>query len=229
MSCLDRAAEEIVTQWTVARDKDRSQVLANMEKIVALCEEAVKIWEGYLKSPGAPGDKFAIVSWVGPDRAKQLHDLSLSTFDAVEKTCGIVGTHATRSLALEPSLIEMAYRMLRPGETGPDYAKEAIDTMQTRIKHLRELMQRVKGAKLAAKKAPAKGSAKSASAAKPSKSKAAAKAAKKPAPRPKKKSTGKTVKKSAAKTKKKSGAVKAKKPKKGGAKKKATSKKSKRR
>jgi hypothetical protein len=196
MVCLERAAEEIITQWTASRQKDRETVLTQMNKTIDCCNEAIKIWEDFLKSPGSGADKFSVLPAVGAARAKQLHEISLKTFDTVEQACRL--TAAGRFLALDESLIETAYRLPKPGETAPDYARAAIAAMQQRIAKIRELMTRIKNAKpVAAKAAPkpaAPGKAVKKSANKKSTNKTAKKAAK-PKAAARKKAAGKSAKK----------------------------------
>ncbi|HEX9625909.1 MAG TPA: hypothetical protein VGA00_03105 [Acidiferrobacterales bacterium] len=196
MVCLERAAEEIITQWTASRQKDRETVLTQMNKAIDCCNEAVQIWEGFLKSPGSGADKFSVLPAVGAARAKQLHEISLKAFDVLEQACRL--TTAGRFLALDESLIETAYRLPKPGETAPDYARAAIVTMQQRIAKIRELMARIKNAKpVAAKAAPKQAAPKQAAprkAVKKSPGKTAKQAAK-PKAAVKKKAAKKSVKK----------------------------------
>jgi hypothetical protein len=191
MVCLERAAEEIITQWTASRQKDRETVLTQMNKAIDCCNEAVQIWEGFLKSPGSGADKFSVLPAVGAARAKQLHEISLKAFDVLEQACRL--TTAGRFLALDESLIETAYRLPKPGETAPDYARAAIVTMQQRIAKIRELMARIKNAKpVAAKAAPKQAAPRKAVKKSPGKT---AKQAARPKAAVKKKAAKKSVKK----------------------------------
>src|SRR3990172_4140352 len=96
------------------------------------CQATVQVWQGYLAKPGTPGDQWTIVSWIGPDRAKQLHGINLRAKQNVEEVCRMAGPQAGRFIGLEENvdIIEMAYRMLKPGETGTDAAKAAIQRQQ---------------------------------------------------------------------------------------------------
>jgi hypothetical protein len=69
----------------------------------------------------------------------------------------------------------MAYRMLKPGETGTDAAKIAAQRLQERMDYIRGLMQRLRTAKPASKPAAKQSAPKKAGkkAAKPSRKKAA--------------------------------------------------------
>jgi hypothetical protein len=146
--------------------------------VVKECQAAVQVWQGYLAKPGAPGDQWTIVSWVGPDRAKQLHEINLRAKQNVEELCRMAGPRSGRFVALDDDVIEMAYRMLKPGETGSDAAKTAVQRLQERMEYIRGLMQRLKAApaKAEGKKSATKhGASKKAGkkATKPSKKKAA--------------------------------------------------------
>lgn len=192
MGCLERAAEEIVTQWGANRQKDREAVLNQMDKVIACCNEAVQVWEGIAKSPGSGANAFSVLPAVGAARAKQLHEISLKTYDALEQACRSTG--AGRFMALDESLIEMAYRAPKPAETASEYAKTAVATMQQRIAGIRALMTRIKNAKPVAGRPVVKSAGKAAP------KKAAKKASRKPvkkaaAPVAKKKPVKKSAKK----------------------------------
>ena len=175
MDSLDRAVE-LISRWKADRQKQRAEVLTRLEAVAKECQSAVQVWQGYLDKPGAPGDQWAIVSWIGPERAKQLHEIDLRAKAEVEAVCRLAGPQAGRFIALEGSanVIEMAYRMLNPGESGTDAARTAVQRQQEHIDYIRGLMQRVRAGKPAGKTAPAK---KAASA--KGKKKAAAKSVKK--------------------------------------------------
>jgi hypothetical protein len=181
MDSLDRAVE-LISRWKVDRQKQRAEVLTRLDAVAKECQSAVQVWQGYLDKPGAPGDQWAIVSWIGPERAKQLHEIDLRAKAEVAAICRLAGPQAGRFIALEggANVIEMAYRMLNPGESGTDAAKTAVQRQHERLDYIRGLMQRVRAGKPAGKTAPAK---KSASA--KGKKKAAAKSVKKKAPKKK--------------------------------------------
>lgn len=159
MDSLDRAIE-LMMRWKADRQKQRADVLSRLEAVVKECQTAVQVWQGYLAKPGAPGDQWTIVSWVGPDRAKQLHEINLRAKQNVEEVCRMAGPQSGRFVALDDDVIEMAYRMLKPGETGADAAKTAIQRLQERMDYIRGLMQRLRGAKPASKVASTKASGK---------------------------------------------------------------------
>ncbi len=155
MDSLDRAIE-LVMRWKADRQKQRADVLSRLDAVLKECQTAVQVWQGYLAKPGAPGDQWTIVSWVGPDRAKQLHEINLRTKQNVEEVCRMAGPQSGRFVALDDDVIEMAYRMLKPGETGVDAAKTAVQRLQERMDYIRGLMQHLRTAKPASKVASAK-------------------------------------------------------------------------
>jgi hypothetical protein len=159
MDSLDRAIE-LVMRWKADRQKQRADVLSRLDAVVKECQAAVQVWQGYLAKPGVPGDQWTIVSWVGPDRAKQLHEINLRAKQNVEEVCRMAGPQSGRFVALDDDVIEMAYRMLKPGETGVDAAKTAVQSLQERMDYIRSLMQHLRTAKPVSKGAPAKASGK---------------------------------------------------------------------
>jgi hypothetical protein len=159
MDSLDRAIE-LVTRWKADRQKQRADVLSRLDAVVKECQTAVQVWQGYLAKPGVPGDQWTIVSWVGPDRAKQLHEINLRAKQNLEEVCRMAGPRSGRFIALDEDVIEMAYRMLKSDETGVDAAKTAVQRQQERMDNIRGLMQRLRTAKPASKAAPAKVSGK---------------------------------------------------------------------
>ena len=161
MDSLDRAIE-LITRWKADRQKPRADVLARLEAVVQDSQAAVQVWQGYLEKPGKPGDHWTIMSWIGPDRAKQLHEINLRAKQNVEEVCRMAGPPAGRFITLEENVdvIEMAYRMLKPGETGPDAATAALRRQQERMDYIRGLMQRIRTAQPESKGAPAKAAGK---------------------------------------------------------------------
>ena len=145
MDSLDRAIE-LVMRWKADRQKQRADVLSRLDAVVKECQTAVQVWQGYLAKPGAPGDQWTIVSWVGPDRAKQLHEINLRAKQNVEELCRMAGPRSGRFVTLDDDVIEMAYRMLKPGETGSDAAKTAVQRLLERMEYIHGLMQRLKAA-----------------------------------------------------------------------------------
>lgn len=179
------------------RGANGPQVAAKLEALGAVSDEAARIWQDYLDRPGAPGDKYTLVSWMGPDRARQLFDLSLKAKPLVDDICAAAGPTA-RLLVLDESPVVMAYAHLADGETGPQASQARLAAQQAMGKHLRALADAVRVLK------PGSGK----TAANPRKTAAGkAVAKKKPAattkPAAKKKAPKKAVKKTAGKPAKK--------------------------
>lgn len=175
MQILDQAVE-IMRK----RGANGAQVAASFEALAAVGEEAARVWQGYLDKPGATGDKYTLVSWMGPDRANQLFGLSLKAKTVVDEIRAATGPQA-RFLVLDESPIVLAYAGLKEGETGPQAAQARLAAQQAMNKHLRELAGMVRSLKpgaakaQAAKVAPKKAAAKK----KPTAKKPVKKAAKK--------------------------------------------------
>lgn len=171
---------------------DGARAASLLEGIAAAGDEAARIWQGYVDKPGAPGDKYTLISWMGPERANRLQDLSHKAGDLVKELCAGTGAQS-RFLVMDESPIQMAYVGLMEGETGPQAAAARLAAQQATNKHLRDLAGQVrsakagkggakKAAKPAAKKSPAKKTvSRKAPAKKPAKKKA------KPKKAPKKK------------------------------------------
>src|SRR3989344_1506740 len=138
MNSLDRAID-LVWRWKADRQKQRAEVLDRLETVVKECQAATQVWQGYLDKLGAPGDRWTIVSWIGPVRAKQLHEINLRAKQNIEELCRMAGPQSGRFIGLEENVdaVEMEYRMLKPGETGTDAAKSAVQKMQERMDYLR--------------------------------------------------------------------------------------------
>ena len=171
-----------------------AKVAAKFEALAVMGDQAAAIWQGYLDKPGAPGDKYALVTWAGADRSKKLYELSLEARALVNEICAATGP-AARFLVLDESPIALAYVGLKEGETGVQAAQARLATQLATNKHLRTLANQVRSAKPAAagkKAAPAK------KATKPAARKAAPK--KKPAKKP---AAKKVAKKAAKKSPKK--------------------------
>ena len=183
MNSLDKAVE-LVLRWKADRQKDRAEIVARLEGVIKECQAATQVWQSYLAKPGASGDQWTIISWIGAERAKQLLDINLRAKQMVEEACRMAGPEAGRYVNFDEGPVETAYRQLNQGESGVDAAKTAVERLQARTNHLRGLIERVRSAKPAA--APAKKSAsKKTSTKKPAKKAAAKPAKKKAAPKKK--------------------------------------------
>ncbi|MBI3547173.1 MAG: hypothetical protein HY081_11385 [Gammaproteobacteria bacterium] len=155
MNSLDRAVE-LVLRWKANRQIERNAVLENLQGTIKDCQTAIQVWQGYLDKPGAAGDQRTIISWIGPERAKQLFDINLNAKQKIEHACHMAGPDAGRFIMFDENIIELAYRQLKPDETGPDAAKNAIQQLQARSNYLGGLIERIRSTK------PASGSVKSA-------------------------------------------------------------------
>ena len=147
-----RSIEDVVVtieRWDQERSKDRELVLSQLNAISKNCEEAIEVWQRYLDNPGTGGNQWTAVSWVGPERAKRLHELNLRAAELIHQLCTIAGSEAVRFLAYEDSMIEMAYRQLEQGETGPDMARSAVERMNAHRAYLNSVAERVKSIRLA--------------------------------------------------------------------------------
>ena len=150
MQILDQAVEAIQKQGAKGR-VNGAPLAAKLEAIAACGDQAARVWQGYLDNPGASGDKYTIVSWIGAERARQLHELSLQAQALVKEVCAATGDQA-RFLVLDESPIALAYRGLKDGETGPQAAQASLAEQQATNKHLRVLADKVRAIKAAAAK-----------------------------------------------------------------------------
>jgi hypothetical protein len=165
-------AVELVSRWPSSKQQQRAQVGALLDGLIVRCEDAIKVWKGYVASPGAPGDRFSLVTWVGSDRARQLFDIHLAARGEAQRLCDLAGPAAGRLLGLDEDVVEMAYRQLGEGETGPQAAETALAKLNQRVQYLNGLKQKLRAAPPAGKPAAKKAAGKKAA---PAKKKAAAK------------------------------------------------------
>lgn len=142
MHYLTRAITQI-EQGKAHGEVNRKQAIACLEAVIAACAEASKVWQGYLASPGTPGDKWSVLSWVGAERAKLLHEIGLEARSRMMQAS--LGTGGN-SAGLEDAIIELAYGQVKEGETGQDVAKLAIQRMQERVQAIRKLIARIEAA-----------------------------------------------------------------------------------
>jgi len=132
---------------------------------------------------------------MGPDRTRELYELSLRAHRLVDAVCAAAGPEA-RFLVMDESPIVLAYVGLKEGETGPQAASARLDAQQAMNKHLHALAGQVRSLKPA--RSAARPAGKKPAAKKPAKKKTGTK--KKSVPK-KKKAAGKTGKKAAKKKK----------------------------
>jgi hypothetical protein len=153
MNSLDSAIS-VIAKWPATKQKEKATAKAMLAGLIADCEAAIKVWEGYLAAPTSSGDRWSIVTWIGAERGKQLHELNLDAKARLAAICRSAGGGAARTVDLEDNLIEMAYRMLAPGETGIEAAQSAVRMLQGRIEYLRGLSAQVAAVPAAAKAGP---------------------------------------------------------------------------
>ena len=177
MYSLDKAVE-LVLQWPADRKKDRDEIISLLEGTIKDCRNAIQVWQGYLDTPGDPGDQWTLVSWMGPERVKKLHEINLSAKEHIKRVSDIAGPETGRFVIFDEDVIEMAYRQLRPDETGPDAAKAAIQHLGKRIDHIHDLIERIRTTKPAIKKTSKARTARKAAGKRPPKKKKAGKAGK---------------------------------------------------
>lgn len=179
MQSLDTAVAALCRS-SAGKQKLKPVARAELVGLVSDCEAAIKVWQGYLAAPTTADDKWSIVAWIGADRGKQLHEIHLRAKERLAAIARSAAGPAARSIDLEDELIEMAYRMLKPGETGIDAAQSAVQTLEGRIGYLRNLVARLDGATVEAKTAKAAPEARRPAAKPKPKKKVAAKKAGKP-------------------------------------------------
>ena len=192
MQILDQAVEVMRK-----RGANGPEIAAKLEAIGVISDEAARVWQGYLDRPGAAGDKYTLVSWMGPERARQLFELSLKAKPLVDAVCAATGPQA-RFLVLDESPVVLAYAHLADGETGPQAAQVRLAAQQAMSQHLRALAHAARALKPGSGKTAA--NLKKTAAGKAAAKKKAA-APKKPAA--KKKAPKKAVRKAAGKAAKK--------------------------
>lgn len=213
MKALDVAVESIATG--IADPTERQRYIGLLEGMAKDCKSATELWQQVLTQPTEPlKDSALLMNWTGPVIAKKLFDVHL---DFRTKMLAITQHRGN----LEDPIIPSAYNLLKPGESGTNYAQTAIEVsrqalqaVQAHIETIRTTVPKkatavnkttVKKAavKKAAKKTVVKSATKKKSAAKkPALKKAAAKSATKKKVVVKKKAvTKKSAPKQAAKKK----------------------------
>lgn len=125
---------------------DGAQVAAQLEAIAAIGDKAARVWQDYIDKPGTTGDKYSLISWMGPDRARALFDLSLEARALVKAVCAAAGSEA-RFLVMDQSPVMLAYAGLKDGQTGPQAAVEWLAAQQAMNKHVRALADQVRSLK----------------------------------------------------------------------------------
>lgn len=183
MYSLDKGIT-LISRKSATQPKLRAEAARRLGELTRLCEQATRIWEGYLANPGPAGDRFALMSWVGSERARELHALNMQARDHVVAIGALAGGAAARVSGLDEDVIEMAYRQLGEDETGAQAAQTAVARLKQRIAYLQKLITQLATASAAAPaKAPVKKAAPRGAGKKPAAKRKAAKASKKAAAR----------------------------------------------
>lgn len=146
MKSLEKAID-LMRQWPAARAKEREEAAGVLEAAIRDCEAAIGIWQDYIANPGEPAKaERSVMTWIGSQRAKHLHELSLQAQARIEQVCRMAGPPASRFAALEEDLIEAPYSQLKAGQSGPDFARQAVARLNDRITFLRGLITRLRNA-----------------------------------------------------------------------------------
>lgn len=112
--------------------KARAGIATQLERLAQDCAAASNVWKDFLAKPASAGDQWSIVAWVGPARAKQLHEINLAARERMRTIGNLAGGQSARLMDFEEDPIEMAYRQLRPGESGIDAANAAVTKLAER-------------------------------------------------------------------------------------------------
>jgi hypothetical protein len=182
MYSLDKVVS-LVEQWKPSQQKGRDEIVKGLADLIRRAEEARSVWQEYLAAPGPEGNHFALMSWVGPQRAKRLHEINLEAKATLRRIAALAGPAAGRFADLDEEPIEMAYRQIGPDETGPQAAQAAVEKLNARIRYFQAVRERIAKAPVA-KDAP-RAAAKKKVAKKAAKRPAAAKSKAKPVARKK--------------------------------------------
>ena len=151
MRTLEQAVQ-LVRDGLIKSKNVPALIATQLEQLAGDCEAAAKVWQDYLAHPGAAGDQWSIVSWVGPVRAKQLHEIHLAALARVRAISDAAAGQLSRYADFDQELIELAYRQLKTGESGVDAANAAIAKLRERVTRIQALRAEViKGPGKAAK------------------------------------------------------------------------------
>ena len=119
MKALDVAVESIATG--IADPAERQRYIGLLEDMASDCKSATDLWQQVLTQSTAPlKDSALLMNWTGPGIAKKLFNIHL---DFRTKMLAITQHRGN----LEDPIIPSAYHLLKPGETGTDYAQTAIE------------------------------------------------------------------------------------------------------
>jgi len=140
MRLLDQA-KELIGGWDSDRNDERQRCAVLLEGIQADMEEAIGLWEKAVTEAPAECNPFMLVVWVGAERARQLHRLSLRGKESAEELTKISGVPFKDTLGIAEELqVVTAYGELKAGESGADRAKQAIETLGQRKSRVGEVL-----------------------------------------------------------------------------------------
>lgn len=144
MKSLEKAVD-LMSQWPAPRAKEREEATSLLEAAIRDCEAAIALWQDYIANPGEPAKaERSVMTWIGAQRAKQLHELALQAQARIEQVCRMAGPPASRFVSLEEDLIEAPYGQLKAGQSGPDFAQQAVARLNERISFLGGLIARLR-------------------------------------------------------------------------------------
>lgn len=137
MNSLDQAVESIRAKPS---DVARADAVAELQGIVRDCEAAIRVWQNCIQTTNGAENHWTIVSWLGPERVQQLHEIDVSTRTHLRRLTDLAGASVPGDR--EEVIIETAFQQPQAGQAGPDAARVAIDRMNQRIAQVRALLHR---------------------------------------------------------------------------------------
>lgn len=150
MGTLDTAVR-VAGHWTGEQRASRAELVQYMTEILACYDEARRIWQDYIVSkPQAPvsGSRWTILNWIGPERAHRLWIINRRINDRFAWIAGLTGAALPWSFPTDEVMIDVADKQLvQTGEeVGPRAARMAVERIDERIAHARELLQEIQAA-----------------------------------------------------------------------------------
>jgi hypothetical protein len=121
--------------------EQRQQCAATLQSITTQMTTAEQLWQDNLDNPTHSDDRFTAVMWIGAERARALHRVHLDLRDLARTltTQGGVSFRDTVGIASEVDIVT-AYDQLKPDETGPQRAEQAITTIVARRQQIEQLI-----------------------------------------------------------------------------------------
>ena len=109
-------------------------------------QRAIGVWSAFLESAPQSGNRFTLVLWMGAERARELQAIHLESTQVAKALTNLTGVRFKDSVSLAEDLdIVLPYEELRPGETGGDRAKAAIETLSARKQRIEHAIQSLRG------------------------------------------------------------------------------------